>query len=75
MNLLEQIEIENDLIDYADELEVYDELNGLIHELFRDEAIKVNNKGVGAQIECMLRLGWEPENIRRIIECLMREER
>lgn len=43
---------------YAD-----DALDPLVHDCFSEQASEVNNSGRPAQIECLLKHGWTPEDI------------
>lgn len=40
-----------------------DALDQLVHDCFSEQASEVNNSGRPAQLECLLKNGWTPEDI------------
>ncbi len=40
-----------------------DALDALVHDCFAEQSAEVNNSGKPAQIECLLKHGWTPEDI------------
>lgn len=40
-----------------------DALDTLVHDCFAEQAAEVNNSGRPAQLECLLKNGWTPEDI------------